>query len=74
MEAEIELVKDMKEKLCFVSCDLERHKMTNCASSSTDLDMSYTLPDGNKLTLGIERYMCPEALFQPSILGKHLSF
>ncbi|XP_061162970.1 actin, clone 302-like [Saccostrea echinata] len=65
--AEIELVRDMKEKLCYVSFNVEKDKITS--ASSPDLDKSYTLPDGNKLTLSNERFMCPEALFQPSLLG-----
>ncbi|XP_062579850.1 uncharacterized protein LOC134241839 [Saccostrea cucullata] len=65
--AEIELVRDMKEKLCYVSFNVEKDRST--ASTSSDLDKSYTLPDGNKLTLNTERFMCPEALFQPSLLG-----
>merc|ERR1719502_1292532 len=30
----------------------------------------YELPDGNVITLGSERFRCPEALFQPSFIGK----
>ena len=31
--------------------------------------MSYILPDGNTITLGSERFRCPEALFRPELLG-----
>ena len=34
-----------------------------------DLDKTYTLPDGQVITLGNERFRCAEALFQPSFLG-----
>merc|ERR1719334_1428269 len=30
---------------------------------------SYELPDGQVITIGNERFRCPEALFQPSFLG-----
>ena len=34
-----------------------------------ELDKPYTLPDGQVLSIGSERFRCPEALFQPSFVG-----
>lgn len=31
--------------------------------------MEFTLPDGDKITLGNERFSCPELLFQPTLDG-----
>merc|ERR1711881_297063 len=30
----------------------------------------YELPDGNIITVGNERFRCPEVLFQPNMIGK----
>merc|ERR1712110_1155593 len=39
------------------------------ADETSYLEKTYELPDGNVITIGNERFRCPEVLFQPQHVG-----
>jgi actin beta/gamma 1 len=68
--AETEIVRDVKEKLCYVAIDPEKELLLSKKVSG--IEKGYMLPDGETINLGIERFLAPECFFNPSVIGKEL--
>lgn len=64
--ADFDTVRQIKEKLCYVSCDLDFD--SKLANETTTLVHNYELPDGRVIKVGSERFEAPECLFQPSLV------
>ncbi|KAI6232703.1 Arp-1 [Aphelenchoides fujianensis] len=60
--SELEIVRDIKEKVCFVSSSVH--------SAKDDKELkSYVMPDGSTIKIGAAHHQTPEALFRPDLIG-----
>ncbi|XP_022939518.1 actin-related protein 2-like isoform X2 [Cucurbita pepo subsp. pepo] len=64
--ADFEAVREIKEKLCYISYDYKREYQLGL--ETTILVKNYTLPDGRVIKVGTERFQAPEALFTPELI------
>jgi len=64
--AELEVVKDIKEKICYVAFNIER---TEKEDNDDVPEVAYKLPDGNVIQIGAEKFRAPEVLFNPALIG-----
>ncbi|KAM7367522.1 hypothetical protein PAMP_013813 [Pampus punctatissimus] len=65
--AEMEIVREMKERCCCVAPNYEA-ELTQGGPSCRE--MHYTMPDGQIVTLSTERFRAPEILFKPELIGR----
>ncbi|PVU95545.1 hypothetical protein BB561_001755 [Smittium simulii] len=64
--ADFETARQIKEKLCYVSYDLDLDK--KLSAETTTLVETYTLPDGRVIKISSERFQAPECMFQPELI------
>lgn len=60
--AETEIVRQIKEKYCYVA-------FNPAEEESSAKSCQYSLPDGSVLEIGNEAFRAPEILFQPDLIG-----
>ncbi|KAF9435388.1 hypothetical protein BGZ76_006395 [Entomortierella beljakovae] len=64
--AAVDIVRNLKEKLCYVALDFDQ---AMAQSKQTSVSASYSLPNGQAINIDIERFQAPEVLFKPYWAG-----
>lgn len=64
--SDTEILRCIKESLCYTSCDLDEDR--RLARETTALVETFSLPDGTVVKVGQERFEASEAFFDPSLL------
>lgn len=66
-----EIVKDIKEKSCYVAFDYSKELVS--AVEKKSLNITHKLPDGQEVVVGTERFRCPEAIFSPKLFDLEMN-
>ena len=64
--ADFELIREIKEKYCFVSCDIDSDRKLD--AETTYYNSIHKLPDGRKIRISNEKFEAPEILFNPNLI------
>ncbi|OLP82743.1 actin [Symbiodinium microadriaticum] len=70
--SEKDIVREMKETTCYVCKGDWKTEMQSAKEHPTEFEKIYSLPDGQKVALGSERFRVPEVMFDPMIAGREL--
>ncbi|XP_041968772.1 alpha-centractin [Aricia agestis] len=62
--AELEIVKNIKERACYLSPNPLKEETLDSERAQ------FTLPDGTQLEIGPARFRAPEVLFRPDLIGE----
>lgn len=65
--ADFEVIREVKEKHCFVSCDIASDRKLD--KETTYYNTFKKLPDGRKIMISSEKFEAPEILFAPYLDG-----
>ncbi len=62
---------DIKETFCYVSTDFNKEK--EVMKNSSTMEKIYNTPDGEEIKIKGERFIAPECLFKPILIGKEIN-
>ena len=63
--SEMEVVRTLKERACYLSTNPSKEESIADADKAT-----YALPDGSSIEVGAARFRAPEVLFRPDLIGE----
>ncbi|GCB62847.1 actin-like isoform X2 [Scyliorhinus torazame] len=70
-KAGLDIIRNIKEKFCYIALNFEA-ELENFKNNSEEIKEEYELPDGQKMIITNQKFICPEVIFKPFILGKDI--
>ncbi|CAH0577715.1 unnamed protein product [Chrysodeixis includens] len=64
---ELDVLDQIKKEICYIPQDYEQELEKTAGYGEGKVN--YTLPDGQHILIGEERFQCPEVLFRPELAG-----
>ncbi|MFX0061717.1 MAG: actin, cytoplasmic 2 [Candidatus Hermodarchaeota archaeon] len=62
------ILREIKEQLCYLTLDPEKER--RIMGKNPGMDRVYPLQSGEPLLIGFERFLAPEVLFNPTLIGR----
>uniref|UniRef100_UPI00398E6C63 actin, cytoplasmic-like n=1 Tax=Pristiophorus japonicus TaxID=55135 RepID=UPI00398E6C63 len=69
--AGLDIIKNIKEKFCYVALNFEA-ELQNFKNNPEEIKEEYELPDGQNMIITNQKFSCPEVIFKPFLLGKDI--
>ncbi|XP_032902993.1 actin-like [Amblyraja radiata] len=70
-KAGLDIIRNIKEKFCYVALDFET-ELQNFKNNPDAIKEEYELPDGQNMIITNQKFSCPEVMFKPFLIGKDI--
>ncbi|XP_051893882.1 uncharacterized protein LOC127582564 [Pristis pectinata] len=70
-KAGLDIIRNIKEKFCYVALDFEA-ELQNFKNNPDGIKEEYELPDGQNMIITNQKFSCPEVMFKPFLIGKDI--
>ncbi|XP_078280140.1 uncharacterized protein LOC144607286 [Rhinoraja longicauda] len=70
-KAGLDIIRNIKEKFCYVALDYEA-ELQNFKNNPDAIKEEYELPDGQNMIITNQKFSCPEVMFKPFLIGKDI--
>ncbi|XP_043576966.1 actin-like [Chiloscyllium plagiosum] len=70
-KAGLDIIRNIKEKFCYVASDFEA-ELENFKNNPEEIKEEYMLPDGQNMIITSQKFICPEVIYKPFLIGKDI--
>ncbi|XP_048415315.2 actin-like isoform X1 [Stegostoma tigrinum] len=70
-QAGLDIIRNIKEKFCYVALNFEA-ELKNFKNNPEEIKEEYALPDGQNMIITSQKFICPEVIYKPFLIGKDI--